>query len=165
MKIPFSSFIFLVITMAFSLNAQAHRYHFGLTELSVNERTQMLEVSHRFFVADMQRALSLKANKDLKDAQAQIEEYVNSRFQMRDKKGTVLKPTWVGMEADVHNIWIYQEIPLADIQGNQLTVRQSMLMDIERDQVNTLNVTSGGKTTSHTLMPGASQKVVHLQVH
>ncbi|MCX2794961.1 hypothetical protein OQJ62_08520 [Microbulbifer thermotolerans] len=165
MKIPFSSFIFLVISMAFSLHAQAHRYHFGLTELSVNKRTQMLEVSHRFFVADMQRALSLNADKDLKDVPAQIEKYINARFQIRDEKGTALKPEWVGMEADVHNIWIYQEVPLADIQGNQLTVRQSMLMDIERDQVNTLNVTSGGKTTSHTLTPGANQVLVDLRVH
>lgn len=153
----------MAITMlALSLHANAHRYHFGLTELSVNERTQTLEISHRFFVADMGRALSLSASKELKEVQQPMENYVNARFQISDDNGELLTPQWVGMEADVHDVWIYQEIPLASIHTEKLRVRQSMLMEIEQDQVNTINVTENGKTQSYTLNPGASQVTVTL---
>jgi len=140
--------------------AHAHRYHFGLTELSVNERTQSLEIAHRFFVADVERALSLSADKDMQDAQKQMEHYVNQHFQLRAESGELLKPKWVGMESDVHDVWIYQEIPLAEVQGKSFRVRQSMLMEIERDQVNTLNLTRDGNTRSFTLKPGASTALV-----
>lgn len=142
--------------------AQAHRYHFGITELAVNERTQSLEITHRFFVADIERALSLSAAKEMKDARKQMEAYVNGHFQIRGEDGQVLKPKWVGMESDVHDVWVYQEIPLAEVHGKQLEVKQSMLMEIERDQVNTVNVTRDGKTDSYTLKPGASQVTVSL---
>ncbi|WP_201276837.1 DUF6702 family protein [Microbulbifer sp. ALW1] len=143
-------------------NAEAHRYHFGITELSVNERTQSLEISHRFFVADIERALSLSASKEMTDAQKQMEAYVNDRFQLGTADGARLKPKWVGMESDVHDVWVYQEIPLAEVQGKTLKLSQSMLMEIERDQVNTVNVTRDGKTESYTLKPGSSQVTFEL---
>jgi len=158
-------FKFGVVALAMLLaaaQAHAHRYHFGITELAVNERTGSLEISHRFFVADMERALSLSASKEMKDAREQMESYVNERFQIRGEDGKVLNPQWVGMESDVHDVWIYQEIPLVQVAGKKLQVRQSMLMEIERDQVNTLNVTRNGETESFTLKPGSSAIAVEL---
>ncbi|WP_226704141.1 DUF6702 family protein [Microbulbifer elongatus] len=160
---PFFSKVFFCLSLAVLLSASqahAHRYHFGLTELSVNERTQSLEIAHRFFVADVERALSLSAGKEMQDAQKQMELYVNQHFQMRSKAGEVITPKWVGVESDVHDVWIYQEIPLAKVQGESFMVRQSMLMEIERDQVNTLNLTRGGDTQTFTLKPGAGGAVV-----
>ncbi|WP_444913170.1 DUF6702 family protein [Microbulbifer sp. PAAF003] len=151
------SFLVIVTTSVFSFQASAHRYHFGLTNLSVNERTQTLEVSHRFFVADIEKALSISASKELNEAQRQMESYVNSRFQISQENGEVVKLNWVGMEADVHDIWIYQEVPMVDISSKKLNVKQSMLMEIERDQVNTLNVNNGRGTQSYTLKPGESK--------
>ncbi|WP_226667500.1 DUF6702 family protein [Microbulbifer aggregans] len=163
---PFARFFsFSVIALATFLlaaHAQAHRYHFGITELAVNERTQSVEISHRFFVADMERALSLSASKEIKDAQEPMEAYVNERFQIRTEDGKVLKPKWVGVESDVHDVWVYQELPLAEVKGKKLQVRQSMLMEIERDQVNTVNLTRDGKTESFTLKPGASEVAISL---
>ncbi|WP_444931083.1 DUF6702 family protein [Microbulbifer sp. SSSA002] len=156
MKVLFS-LLLTVTTLVFALQANAHRYHFGLTDLSVNERTQRLEISHRFFVADIEKALSLSASKELSEAQKQMEHYVNSRFQLSQEGDSVLKPNWVGMEADVHDIWIYQEVPLAAIVSKNLTVKQSMLMEVERDQVNTVNVNNGRETQSYTLKPGESR--------
>ncbi|WP_445364137.1 DUF6702 family protein [Microbulbifer sp. ANSA003] len=156
MKILFS-FLLIVTTSIFTLQANAHRYHFGLTDLSVNERTQTLEVSHRFFVADIEKALSISASKELNEAQKQMESYVNSRFQISQENGELLKLNWVGVESDVHDIWIYQEIPLVDISSKKLSVKQSMLMEIEQDQVNTINVNRGKKTQSYTLKPGGSR--------
>lgn len=152
----FFVFSFLTLVMTLASQAHAHRYHFGITEFSVNERTQTLEISHRFFVADVERALSLSADKEMKDAQKQMEAYVNQHFQLKSEAGAVVKPSWVGMESDVHDVWIYQEIPLKNVQGKSFVVRQSMLMEIERDQVNTLNLTRDGSTQSFTLKPGAS---------
>ncbi|WGL17668.1 hypothetical protein PVT68_05080 [Microbulbifer bruguierae] len=158
----FFKFAVLAMIMSMATQAHAHRYHFGLTELSLNPRTQTLEISHRFFVADIERALQLSASKEMKDAKAQAESYVNEHFQIQLADGSLLKPTWVGMESDVHDVWIYQEIPLAEVEGKQFQVRQSMLMEIERDQVNTLNLTRDGKTESFTLKPGASQVSIQL---
>ncbi|WP_444894022.1 DUF6702 family protein [Microbulbifer sp. TRSA001] len=156
MKVLFS-FLLIVTTSVFALQASAHRYHFGLTDISVNERTQTLEISHRFFVADIEKALSISASKELNEAQKQMENYVNSRFQISQENGEVVKLNWVGMEADVHDIWIYQEVPLVDISSKKLNVKQSTLMEIELDQVNTLNVNNGRRTQSYTLKPGESK--------
>ncbi|QKX17828.1 hypothetical protein HUW35_13055 [Microbulbifer sp. YPW1] len=155
-------YCFIVLLVTLASQAHAHRYHFGITELSVNERTQSLEISHRFFVADMERALSLSADKEMKDAQKQMASYVNQHFQLKSEAGVLVKPTWVGMEADVHDVWVYQEVPLKEVQGKLFVVRQSMLMEIEGDQVNTLNLTRDGKTESFTLKPGASAVEIRL---
>ncbi|GAB2505735.1 DUF6702 family protein [Microbulbifer agarilyticus] len=149
-----------LLALLFASQSHAHRYHFGLTEMAVNERTQSLEITHRFFIADMERALQLSASKEMKDAKAQMEAYVNDRFQLRTADGAVIKPKWVGMEADVHDVWVYQELPLAEVQGKKLQVRQSMLMEMERDQVNTVNVTRDGNTETFTLKPGSSAVTV-----
>ncbi|MEW5250173.1 DUF6702 family protein [Microbulbifer sp. 2201CG32-9] len=162
MRIPFFCLAAALLLML-SAQVEAHRYHFGLTELYVNARTQSLEISHRFFVADLERALALSAGTEFKNAQRQMEDYVNQRFQIRDGNGALLVPKWVGMEADVHDVWIYQEVPLANISGDKLEVRQSMLMEIEGDQVNTLNIKRNGKTESFTLKPGASRVTVSLR--
>ncbi|WOX05124.1 DUF6702 family protein [Microbulbifer pacificus] len=156
-KLRIISFFAAVMTLLLAFNAEAHRYHFGLTELEVNPRTQSLEITHRFFVADIERALQLSASKEMKDAQGQMASYINERFQIRAADGTVIEPKWVGMESDVHDVWVYQEIPLSEVEGKKLQVQQSMLMEVERDQVNTVNLTRGGNTESFTLKPGASR--------
>ncbi|WHI49274.1 hypothetical protein P3339_12330 [Microbulbifer sp. MLAF003] len=156
MKVLFS-FLLVVTTSVIALQANAHRYHFGLTSLSVNERTQTLEISHRFFVADIEKALSISAGKELNEAQQQMENYVNSRFQVSQKNGDVLNLNWVGMEADVHDIWIYQEVPLVDLSSKKLSIKQSMLMEIERDQVNTITVNNSSGNQSYTLKSGESR--------
>lgn len=161
MKNPLSLILIMGMLM-FALHAKAHRYHFGLTEISLNERAQTLEISHRFFVADIEKALSLSASKTLKDAQKQMEGYVNARFQVSDGNGDVLHPQWVGMEADVHDIWIYQEVPLTGVRPGKFKLRQSMLMEIEQDQVNTINVNYNGKMQSYTLKPGSSRVEITL---
>ncbi|MBB5210867.1 DUF6702 family protein [Microbulbifer hydrolyticus] len=156
------SFLLLVLLALLGSQAHAHRYHFGLTELSVNERTQSLEIAHRFFVADVERALSLSAGEEMQDARKQMEAYVNQHFQMRSESGALVKPRWVGMESDVHDVWIYQEVPLTAVQGKSFKVRQTMLMEVERDQVNTLNLTRDGDTQSYTLKPGSSVVEIEL---
>ena len=150
----------MLATLLIASQAHAHRYHFGLTEMAINERTQSLEITHRFFVADMERALQMSASKEMQDAKASMATYVNARFHLRTADGAVIEPSWVGMESDVHDVWVYQEVPLSEVEGKSLQMRQSMLMEIERDQVNTLNLTRDGNTETFTLKPGASAVVV-----
>lgn len=162
MKVSLRSVVGLLLLML-AVSVQAHRYHFGLTEISINERTQSVEIVHRFFVADIERALQVGADKNLKDDEAGLKKYVDTHFWIKGAEGERLPLKWVGIESDVRNVWVYQELPLSALPEGMLRLRQSMLLEIEQDQVNTVNVTLEGKTTSHTLREGAAERLIQIR--
>ena len=133
----------LVICVVLTLPALAHRYFFGLTEISSNQNTGAVEFVHQYTLHDVQHALSKLTGErfslDQENAEAVLQQWVTDNFTIKKPNGERVKLTWVGFEADYQKIWVYQELPKQkSLCGWE--VSNTLLFDSFSAQVNTVNV-------------------------
>ena len=141
--------------------ALAHKFHTSFTEANYNAEAGTLEVTLRTFPDDLEAALRLRAapttpaakaqTAGAKDQKKELEErvasYVAETFLLTTEKGDPVKISWVGMDAGVDSAWLYFEARLpAGVDGVQL--RSRFLFDLFDDQINLVNLKSGGKRTA-----------------
>jgi hypothetical protein len=122
--------------------------------MDYNAKTQSVEAVIRFFVDDFEtavsqhakRAIKLDTPQALKDKAnaAAVLAYLRDRVELKSAKGTPVKFTWVGMEAQADMIWVYFEGKFpGGLGGAQL--RQRTLHELFEDQVNIVNFKYGGQ--------------------
>ncbi len=130
----------------------AHKYFFGLTELSVNPNTHNLEIIHQFTAHDIENAIAERKQErfspEHKQYEDYIREYLEQHFQLQAQQKHITL-TWIGLEIVNGNMFIYQEAPFKNNLAG-LVVKNDLLVDTYAKQVNTLNyqdsVTNGSLT-------------------
>lgn len=144
---------FAALLLCLSMAAGAHRFHFGMTDISYNPRTESTEVVHTYTAHDVDPLLANLYGRqfDLSDPDDQqaLRKYIDSRFWLAGADGARLPLKWVGMTVDAQSVVVYQELertPLARVA----TVHQGVLVDFIPEQVNTVNLTDGGAVRSLT---------------
>lgn len=143
---------FILIIVGQCATASAHKYFFGLTELSVNPKTQNIEIIHQFTAHDLENTIAEQTQEAFSPQHSKyelyIQEYVNNHFQIfiNDKK---IPLVWVGFEYNNDKIIMYQE---AQFENNLLglVVKNDLLVDTYDKQVNTLNYQDAEVTGSLT---------------
>ncbi|MDY0962283.1 DUF6702 family protein [Massilia sp. CFBP9026] len=143
----------VALLLCVSTAASAHRFHFGMTDISYNERTGSTEIVHTYTAHDIDALLLnlYQRQFDLSDPEDQdvLRQYVERQFWLAAPDGKRLPPKWIGMTVDANSVVIYQEIentPLA----RAATIRQGVLIDFLPEQVNTVNLGAGGTVRSLT---------------
>jgi hypothetical protein len=129
-------------------HASAHSFHAGLTDISFNEHTGSTEVVHTLMTHDVEALLANLYGRpfDLSDPddQAALRKYVEKQFWLSGDDGQRLPLNWVGIQADTDNVLVFQEAahtPSARVAA----IHDAVLADFLSDQVNTVNLTVGGK--------------------
>lgn len=144
--------------------AQAHRFHAGITDISFNAHTGNTEVVHIFMAHDVEALLAnlYQRQFDLSDPedQAVLRKYVEKQFWLADKAGRRLALNWVGLTVDTDSVTIYQEAPATPAEQIE-TIHATVLVDFLPDQVNTVNYTAGGSLRTF----GFSARQPELSVH
>jgi len=143
----------VALLLCVSTAASAHRFHFGMTDISYNERTGSTEIVHTYTAHDIEALLlNLYGRQfDLSDPEDQdvLRKYVERQFWIAAQDTTRLPARWIGMTVDANSVVIYQEIegtPLTRVA----TIRQGVLIDFLPEQVNTVNLDAGGAVRSLT---------------
>ena len=143
----------VALLLCVSTAASAHRFHFGMTDISYNERTGSTEIVHTYTAHDIEALLlNLYGRQfDLSDSEDQdvLRKYVERQFWIAAQDTTRLPARWIGMTVDANSVVIYQEIegtPLTRVA----TIRQGVLIDFLPEQVNTVNLDAGGAVRSLT---------------
>ncbi|GLX78057.1 hypothetical protein tinsulaeT_13970 [Thalassotalea insulae] len=159
LKIFFILFIFGHCASAF-----AHKYFFGLTEMSVNPRTNNIEIIHQFTAHDLENVIAETRQEHFSPEHASYEDYIqhyfNQHFQLKFKQQAI-PLTWIGLEIVNGQMFIYQE---AVFQNNLagLVVKNDLLVDTYYKQVNTVNyqdsVLSGSLTFTESKRVGIIEK-------
>jgi hypothetical protein len=132
--------------------ALAHGFHAAFSVIELNPRTGSLELFHRIFVQDLEILLTARAGEPVTlehsaGMEKLIEAYLLDVFSVRTADGRALKPEWVGMKLQVDTLFVYQEIrAMAGVTA--LAVNSQILTETHPGQVNTVNVTAGGRTQS-----------------
>lgn len=139
----------IVITAAFSSPSiskqeSAHKLKTAFTVILFNERTDNLEVMHRFYLHDAEEAVweLIDQKADIignPDTQEKFAEYVIKRFGLKDQNGDDINLDLVGFQNDAGYFWVYQEIK-QPTGLTQLQIRDDALRDIWDEQFNVVNV-------------------------
>lgn len=145
----------LAVLLCVSTAAGAHRFHFGMTDIAYNERTQGLEIIHTYTAHDIEAMLlNLYGRQfDLSDPDDQdvLRKYVERQFWLTDAGGARLPIAWIGMTVDAQSVVIYQELAATPL-SRAVAIRQGVLVDFLPEQVNTVNVSDGGAVRSLTFL-------------
>ena len=140
----YKSFIFCLLC-GVTLSSVAHRYFFGLSDLSVNPKTNNIEVIHQLTAHDIDNAIAeqqqIHFSPEHPEYEKLIQKYVETHFQLIDVQGNKkheIKLNWIGLEVAKGNIYIYQEAKFESFLSG-LVVKNDLLVDTYPKQVNTVN--------------------------
>ncbi|SFD37545.1 DUF6702 family protein [Pseudoalteromonas denitrificans] len=147
--------LFLTILASAS---SAHQLKSAITTVLFNDRTNNIEVMHRFYLHDAEHAVShlfkdkIGKQVDLiadKNTQETFSLYVENQFKLATLKNEKLLLKSVGHQLDGQFFWVYQE---TKIQKNVKGFRMShgALRDLWPAQVNMVNVEGKGKVKTLT---------------
>lgn len=147
----------LAVLLATALLAPAalgHQLKAAISTVLFNERTQRVEVMHRFYSHDAEHALKRLRDADVdivdsEDDQLHFGVYVHERFELVGD-GTALPLTLRGVELDGDFLWVYQAAPMPDPLPASLTIAHGALRDVWPEQVNTVNVERAGSIETLT---------------
>ena len=151
MKSLMVRFVMAALLLGAGGSALAHRFHFGIAEMSDNERTGSVEIVHTLMAHDVDALLAARHRRQIDlsdpDDEALLRAYAEEKFYLTGKDGKRLPLKWVGMTASVENVVIYQEL-----EKSTLTrigrVHDELLVDFLPRQVNTVNVRRGPRVVS-----------------
>ena len=132
---------FVLLLCGFAVNAAAHRYFFSLTDLSVNEKTQSIEIIHQLSAHDIDNVIAetqqIQFSVGHPDYENYIRQYIEAHFQLY-YHGQTLPLNWIGLEISKGYIILYQEAEFHDSLIG-LKVMNSFLVDNYGKQINTVN--------------------------
>lgn len=160
--------LFLLISaVAFAAPALAHPQKVAVTQILFNERTDHLEVAHRFALHDAENAAAQMSDvrPDLigsAQARQDFAVYVISGFSLRDGDGRPVALTLLGTEIEAGYLWVYQEAALPEGEPS-LTIQQDALRDIWPEQTNLVTIEHGKVFRSLTFKDGAQALTVSLE--
>jgi hypothetical protein len=144
---------------------QAHQQKEAYITLLFNERSSLIEVSHRFSLHDVQHGLKslLGIQEDLATnsvAQGQLVKYIEESFVLTDDSQNVLKFNLVGHEVDGKYFWVYQERPIPDTAS--VTVKDTALFETWPSQINYINIEKSAWVRSARLNKETPSKTISL---
>ena len=148
--------------------ASLHPVHVSVSEVHYNRQTQSLEIMHKVFIDDFENALEkyyngnlgLGTEKEASEADALIEAYLQKHFAIW-VDGKPLAPGYLGREADLEAVWIYQEITGVD-KAEAFKITNTLLFDLFDDQRNILHLEYLEKKVSFLFRHGQGTDDVQL---
>ncbi len=138
-----------LLLMGGALPVWAHKYHASLTQIEHNRQAGTLEVVVRVFADDLELAVSRAGDKAWRldsGGEAALWAYVKQKLVFAEGD----KPlAWkaIGFENDVHQVWLYLELPLT-VTPQKLSLCNTLFLELYRDQINTVNAVFGSQKTS-----------------
>jgi hypothetical protein len=147
--------------LCISAAAGAHRFHFGITDISYNERTGSTEIVHTYMAHDIEALLAnlYQRQFDLSDPDDQevLRKYVEQQFWLKAQDDSRLPVRWIGMTVDPQSVVIYQEAAHTPL-SKAAVIRHGVLVDFLPDQVNTVNLNESGSVRTLTFQRQALEQ-------
>lgn len=160
----------LLVPPASSLPASSaeHPIHIANTDINFNPATGSLETTHYIFLDDIQLALIKRfgvqtfigSRLQIPEADSLLRVYMNEVFLM-EVNSKRQKAQWVGWEADVNRLYVYQEFLKVPTPIQQVFVQQGVLMNVYDDQSNLVNLDYQGKRRSTRLLPQQRSRLIN----
>lgn len=155
---------FLIIALcALAPFAFAHTYFYGITDLSLNNTSNKIEIVHQLTAHDLENAIAetrqVSFSPEHEQYEAFIQLYVEDNFSL-EHSGKLLTLNWVGFEVKQGQAFIYQEVPFENFLAG-LLVKNELLVNTYSKQVNILNFQ--GSQTKGSLTFNTLQKAIIIE--
>lgn len=149
--------LFALSQLLFNQSLLAHQQKEAYTNILLNSRSGMLEVSHRFYLHDAEHALKIATgeNADIvsdRDSQQRFADYLVSHFALKIRD-QVAALSVVGFEVEGKYFWVYQEMQMP-VALESIDIRMTALQEVWRSHVNHVNVQQEKYVVSARLKTG-----------
>jgi len=146
--------VLLALAVLFvAMPAAAHQQKLAISTVSINPRTDRVEIVHQVPLHDAEHALrhggvhspDIVSSPESRQAFA---DYVTTRFPVRIGD-QFAKLTFVGSEVKGGSLWVYQEMPVPE-PSQTVSINSQILTEVWARQENRVNL--GGGTDVRTLI-------------
>lgn len=146
--------VLLALAVLFAaMPATAHQQKLAISTVSINPRTERVEIVHQVPLHDAEHALrhggvhspDIVSSPESREAFA---DYVTTRFPVRIGD-QFAKLTFVGSEVKGGSLWVYQEMPVPE-PSQAVSINSQILTEVWARQENRVNL--GGGTDVRTLI-------------
>lgn len=146
--------------------ARADGAHAAFTVIEHNARAGTIEVIHRLMVLDLEIALTARTGQtirieDTPNFETLINDYLSDYFSIATSGGEAIDLNWIGAEQMFGSVFVYQEALISE-NLNGLIVANQMLTETHPSQINTVNVTFGGRTRTRMFTLGDAPETIDL---
>lgn len=154
----------LVVVLSLGAGAaRAHKYYAVQTRISFNADTGAIEIVHRFFAHDLERALEIRTGAAISFSEPEAAEaaagpLIGDSFAVT-ADGAPLRLIFVGLEVDGEFVWAYYEATAAN-PPQRLEVSNRLLTDLFPEQINTVTADFCGLVRSANFVRGEDSAVL-----
>ncbi|MBC6401901.1 MAG: hypothetical protein GDA51_09640 [Ekhidna sp.] len=144
-----------------------HPFHVSVTEIKYKKDQEVIQISSRIFLDDLELALREYTGNDKLDITDEsgwgfIEEhlgnYLLNQVRLWDEKGKPYELNYIGAEIEDDVMWCYIEIEKVKTL-KQVKISNSILHEVWADQENLLHFRAFGRVKSARLFKGNETKV------
>ena len=136
------------LLMGLAESAAAHTYFFGVSDLNINNTNEHIEVIHQFTAHDIENTIAEIKQINFSPEHPQydqfIQDYIEKNF-ILERNHIVVKLSWIGFEVKRGKLFAYQESDAKNYLTN-LVVKNAILVDTYKEQVNTVNYRSASSS-------------------
>lgn len=141
--------VILVLTGLTLSSFNLHKHYISLTQIEYNEGEKALQITMRFFIDDLEKAvetrfdknLALATEDELKNANAYIERYLDSKFKLWIN-GTEQSPNYLGKQYEDDQVFFFLELEKVE-NIEIIEVQNSVLMEVYEEQQNYIKLSIG----------------------
>ena len=131
-----------------------HPFHASVTDIVYKEDSETLEITHRFFIDDMEETLDktyesvvdILKEKGTPKLDSLLTMYIQSKFIMSVDDETI-EFNYIGHEIEEDAVWIYTEAKDFDDQG-EIFIENSAMLEIFPKQTNIVHFDFNGEIRS-----------------
>lgn len=146
-------------------HVQAHEQKVAISQILFNPNTGNIEIAHRLYLHDAEHAVQDQWGKaDLLSEREDLDKlalYVRGNFFL-SLNGKRVEPKSVGVEVDDIYVWVYDELAIPKRKVKTLTIDNTILRDVWREQANLVNVEIGSFRKSAFFAGDDSDKVIEV---
>ncbi len=164
------AFVIAVAAVLFAALAGAHRMPGSISTVKRSASGDTIEIIHRLHTHDAELGIAATLGKrnislDTLVDRAQLALYVEERFAIAEivgqKIGSKLALELVGAETDGEFVLVYQEF-VGKLPA-RLAIRDDILRDVFPEQINHVNVATGGEVRSVTFSDDDEWRTLNLE--
>lgn len=172
MKIPF--FRSLLSLLAFTLLSFAplslsfHEHYISLTKIDYAQEEKALQITMRFFIDDLEKALEnrfetsmkLATDEEAESADSLIERYLEQKFKV-SVNGQAMPHDYLGKQYENDEVFFFLEI--GEVEGiESLEVQNSMLFEVFEEQQNYVKISLGETRKTFILIKANDKEMLKL---
>lgn len=159
---------FLVLTSSALISFSPHKHYISLTQIEYSESDKALQVTMRFFIDDLEKAVGSRYDKDLalateeelKNADLYIERYLQGKFKLW-VNGTELSPNYLGKKYEDDQVFFFLEVDKVE-NIEIIGVQNNMLMEVYEEQQNYIKLRIGEVDETFILVKANDKEMLNM---